>query len=59
MGNIGQAVAQRGKWGFGMNILYHNRHPKPDVEQALDAAYRSKEELLRESDFIVLMTPLT
>lgn len=59
MGNIGQAVAHRGKWGFGMNILYHSRQRKPDAEQALGAEYRSKEELLRESDFIVLMTPLT
>lgn len=59
MGNIGEAVARRGKFGFGMNIKYHNRHRKPEAEQALEAEYTSLEELLRSSDFILLMTPLT
>ncbi|HEY4390919.1 MAG TPA: D-glycerate dehydrogenase, partial [Paenibacillus sp.] len=59
MGNIGQAVARRAKWGFGMNLLYHNRHQNLAVESELGAEYRSKDELLREADFIVLMTPLT
>ncbi|MNI63463.1 Glyoxylate/hydroxypyruvate reductase B [compost metagenome] len=26
MGEIGEAVARRGKCGFGMNVLYHNRN---------------------------------
>lgn len=59
MGGIGEAVARRGKWGFDMNILYHNRNRKPDTEEALAAEYRSLDDLLRESDYIVLMTPLT
>lgn len=59
MGGIGEAVARRGKWGFNMNILYHNRNRKPETENSLEAEYRSLENLLRESDFIVLMTPLT
>lgn len=59
MGGIGEAVARRGKWGFNMNILYHNRNRKPVTEDALAAEYRSLDDLLRESDYIVLMTPLT
>jgi len=59
MGGIGEAVARRGKFGFGMSVLYHNRHRKPEAEAALDAVYLTLPELLREADFIVLMTPLT
>jgi len=58
MGRIGEAVARRAK-GFGMRILYHNRRPKPEVEQSLGAAYVSLDELLRESDYVVVMTPLS
>lgn len=59
MGEIGEAVAHRGKWGFGMNVLYHNRNRKTDAEHTLGAEYRDLDDLLQESDFIVLMTPLT
>ncbi|WP_017415586.1 2-hydroxyacid dehydrogenase [Clostridium tunisiense] len=59
MGNIGEAIATRGKFGFGMDILYHNRTRKPQAEKELGAKYCSLEEVLRKSDFIVLMTPLT
>ncbi|WP_071784150.1 2-hydroxyacid dehydrogenase [Paenibacillus antibioticophila] len=59
MGSIGEAVARRAKFGFSMNIAYHNRNRKPDVETALEAEYPSLQELLQTSDFIVLMTPLT
>lgn len=59
MGNIGEAVATRGKFGFGMDILYHNRTRKPQAEKELGAKHCSLEEVLRKSDFIVLMTPLT
>lgn len=59
MGGIGEAVAHRAKWGFGMNVLYHNRNRKPEIEDKLEAQYCTLDELLREADFIVLMTPLT
>ncbi|MFC4768117.1 2-hydroxyacid dehydrogenase [Effusibacillus consociatus] len=58
MGRIGEAVAKRAA-GFDMNILYHNRSRRPDVEKQLNAQYRPLEELLRESDFVVLLTPST
>ncbi|OEF99357.1 D-glycerate dehydrogenase [Vulcanibacillus modesticaldus] len=58
MGRIGEAVAKRAT-GFDMKILYHNRNRRPEVEKKLNAEYRSLDELLKESDFIVLLTPLT
>jgi len=59
MGRIGTAVARRGRLGFGMNILYHNRHRSLDAEQELNARSVSFDELLTESDFICVHTPLT
>src|SRR5690625_1511318 len=59
MGKIGQAIAQRGHFGFNMDILYHSRTPKPEAEKKYNAVYCSLEKLLKESDFVVLITPLT
>jgi glyoxylate reductase len=58
MGRIGEAVARRAK-GFDMNILYHNRSRKPEAEMNLGAAYRDFYDLLKESDFVVCLAPLT
>jgi phosphogluconate 2-dehydrogenase len=59
MGRIGEALAQRGHFGFGMPVIYHSHSPKPAVEQRFNAQYRSLEALLREADFICLTLPLT
>jgi phosphogluconate 2-dehydrogenase len=59
MGRIGEALAQRGHFGFGMPILYHCRSPKPAVELRFNAGYRSLDALLREADFVCLTVPLT
>ncbi|WP_085598350.1 MULTISPECIES: D-glycerate dehydrogenase [unclassified Pseudomonas] len=59
MGRIGEALAQRGHFGFGMPVIYHSNHPKPAVEQRFGARYRSLEQLLQEADFICLTLPLT
>lgn len=59
MGRIGEAVAKRAKLGFDMDVIYHNRSRKPEVEEKLGAKYSDMEDLLKTSDFIVLMTPLT
>ncbi|MHB1359642.1 MAG: 2-hydroxyacid dehydrogenase [Rhodocyclaceae bacterium] len=57
MGRIGQAVARRAA-GFAMRVLYHNRTPlAADQEAACGAAWVSKETLLREADFLVLLLP--
>ncbi len=58
MGRIGEAVAKRAK-GFDMEILYHNRSRKPEAEEQLNAVYCDFEELLKRSDFVVCLTPLT
>lgn len=59
MGQIGQAIAHRAHFGFHMNILYHNRKRNIEAERKYQAEYRSLDDLLRESDYVVLMTPLT
>jgi gluconate 2-dehydrogenase len=59
MGRIGEEIAKRARFGFSMDVLYYNRNPKPDAERKLGAKYCPLEQLLRESDFVVLMTPLT
>ncbi|MFG6468955.1 2-hydroxyacid dehydrogenase [Roseateles sp. BYS87W] len=58
MGRIGQAIARRGRFGFGMNVVYHNRSRLPaQAEAELGARYLSKEALLREADHLVLVLP--
>ena len=59
MGRIGEALAQRGHFGFGMPVIYHSNSPKPAVEARFNAQYRSLDELLQEADFICLTLPLT
>ncbi|NGQ96956.1 D-glycerate dehydrogenase [Brevibacillus sp. SYP-B805] len=58
MGRIGEAVARRAK-GFDMNVLYHNRRPRPIAEQTLGVRFCELDELLRTSDYVLLLTPLT
>ncbi|HEY8682308.1 MAG TPA: D-glycerate dehydrogenase [Rhodanobacter sp.] len=59
MGRIGQAVARRAA-GFGMQVIYHNRSALPaSVERECNARHVDKPCLLRESDFLVLVLPLT
>ncbi|MNB92746.1 Glyoxylate/hydroxypyruvate reductase B [compost metagenome] len=59
MGRIGEALAQRGHFGFGMPVIYHSQSPKPAVEQRFNARYRSLPELLQQADFVCLTLPLT
>ncbi len=59
MGRIGEKVARRGKLGFDMDVLYHNRSRKTDLEDSLGVKYAEMDELLEKSDFVVVMTPLT
>ena len=57
-GRIGTAMAMMSK-GFGMKILYYSRTSKPDLERDCGAKRVSFPDLLQESDFISLHTPLT
>ena len=59
MGRIGEALAQRGHFGFGMPVIYHSHSPKPAVDQRFGARHCSLDELLQEADFICLTLPLT
>jgi gluconate 2-dehydrogenase len=57
MGRIGQQIARRAA-GFKMRVLYQNRNRWPaDVEKWLNAEYATKEQLLAQSDFVVLQIP--
>ena len=58
LGHIGAAIARRGFYGFNMNILYHNRREKIEVAQAFNAQYRNLDQLLQQSDFIVVAVDL-
>ena len=57
MGRIGQAIAKRAG-GFDMRVIYHNRtRLDAGIEKRLNATYVSQDELLAQSDFIVLQMP--
>jgi glyoxylate reductase len=58
MGRIGRQVARRAS-GFDMPVLYHNRHRRPEVETELGVHYATFDELLKNSDYVILCTPLT
>ncbi|MCU4387795.1 2-hydroxyacid dehydrogenase [Acinetobacter haemolyticus] len=58
LGHIGAAIARRGFYGFNMNILYHNRREKIEVAQAVNAQYRELDQLLQQSDFVVVAVDL-
>ncbi|CAN7414294.1 2-hydroxyacid dehydrogenase [Pseudomonas brassicacearum] len=59
LGKIGEAIARRGRFGFGMNILYSGNSRRPELEQELGARFVAQEELLSESDFVCPVVPLT
>lgn len=59
LGRIGQATARRAL-AAGMKIIYHSRNRvSSEIEKLYNAEYRSLEDLLKQSDFISLHTPLT
>lgn len=59
LGRIGQRIAYKAKTAFEMKILYHDIVQMPaSVERPLDAQYyKQLDDLLAESDVIVLATP--
>jgi glyoxylate/hydroxypyruvate/2-ketogluconate reductase len=60
MGRIGRAVAQRGAFGFGMKVIYHNRSRLAlELEVEVKGRYVSKQSLFQEADHIVLVLPYT
>ena len=58
MGRIGQGIARRGAYGFGMKVIYHNRSRlSVELEEECKASYVSKEELLKTADHVMLVLP--
>lgn len=59
MGAIGRAIAER-LVPFGCKQIYHDRHRLETTSQSLlQLTERTKEEVLAESDFLILALPLT
>jgi glyoxylate reductase len=58
MGRIGQAVAHRAR-AFGLEIVYHNRHPLPAaIENMFGARYEADiDRLVAEADILTLHCP--
>uniref|UniRef100_A0A7C5TI92 D-glycerate dehydrogenase n=1 Tax=Ignisphaera aggregans TaxID=334771 RepID=A0A7C5TI92_9CREN len=58
LGRIGSRIAERVK-GFGVKAIYYDIERKVDLEKKLGLEYSTLDELLRNSDFIVVAVPLT
>lgn len=59
LGRIGQAVARRAALGFNMEVVYHSRSRKPEIESEINMHYLDFEELLRSVDFVCAVLPAT
>ncbi|MET0133341.1 MAG: NAD(P)-dependent oxidoreductase [Kibdelosporangium sp.] len=57
LGRIGSRVAQIAVEGFGMEVSYHSRTRKPELEQRLGLRYVELDELLTTCDVISLHLP--
>ena len=58
MGRIGGAVARRAA-GFNMKVIYNNRGRNEKAEKETSAGFVDFPTLLKESDYLVVTTPLT
>ena len=57
-GRIGQAVARRSR-GFKMKVIAYDPPLKGMIEKKKGVSYKDLDDLLKESDFISIHTPLT
>lgn len=55
MGRIGQAIARRCHYGFGMDVVFHNRSPK--VVDVPATQLDSLNAVMSAADFVVVATP--
>ena len=55
MGRIGQAVARRGHYGFGMDVIFYNRSAKSTEFPARQI--KNLQELMAMADFVVVTVP--
>jgi len=56
LGSIGTEIAKKCIRGFDMEVVYFSRTRKPEVEEELGLIYLELDELLKTSDFVVIMT---
>ena len=57
MGRIGQTIAKRAS-GFEMDVSYYNRTPlDAATETRLNVRYAGKDDILKQSDFVLVMVP--
>jgi gluconate 2-dehydrogenase len=58
MGRIGQEIARRAAYGFGMRVVYHNRSRlSSELEAQCKATYVDKEALFKTADHLMLVLP--
>jgi glyoxylate reductase len=54
MGTIGGIVAEIAYYGFGMNIVYTSRSPKPELEKSVKAQFLPLKEVMKRCDVLSL-----
>lgn len=60
MGRIGQAIAQRATYGFGMQVLYWSRRRLASVTEArIGCTYADKTHLLQASNHVIAALPFS
>lgn len=58
MGRIGHALAKRCRFGWDMNVLYHDVQPNAEAEKTLGARRVDLDTLLGQADFVSVHTDL-
>lgn len=58
-GRIGQRFAEMANAAFNMKIIYHNRKRNNEFESKIGAEYKNLDEVLKNSDVLSLLCPLT
>lgn len=59
LGRIGLEMAKKAKAAFEMEIIYHNRSPKPEMEKTLDARYVPFDELIEKANVLSIHASYT
>lgn len=54
LGRIGKSIAGSLRRAFGTKVVYWNRTPRPEAEEALDIEYRDLKQLVQNSDVLVI-----
>jgi len=57
MGRIGQAIAKRAHFGFGMEVVYHTRTPRPLPDLAQARALPGLHDVMKAADIVVIAAP--